>query len=313
MSEQLIFYVGNRNPSISQTITSGGTAIDLSSDTVTFYAREVGGTALLVDGGTTTWLTDGSDGGVRYDWTSTDASSGILSQERYALVWWRDDDGTRLQDVGEALIEVRAHASLSSYVELEELKSTLELTATSFADMDIQRALVSASRGVDAACNRRFYQDEDANQVRYYSPNRRMQIDIHDLCEFTALDTDLIGGTAFDSSWTLNQDFTFDPLNADLDSKPWERLRVHPLATQVLPAYPRSVRLTGRFGWPTVPEAIKEATGIVATRLLKRAREAPFGVVTVGLEGEAVRISRFDSDVQDLLSGYVKSQVLAGG
>jgi hypothetical protein len=75
---------------------------------------------------------------------------------------------------------------------------------------------------------------------------------------------------------------------------------------------PSSVAVTGQFGWPAVPAQVIEATTILATRLLRRAREAPFGVVGLGIDGAAVRISRFDPDVGFLLDPLVKgSGVLA--
>jgi hypothetical protein len=42
--------------------------------------------------------------------------------------------------------------------------------------------------------------------------------------------------------------------------------------------------VTGQFGWSTSPEDIKAATSILAAKLFKRVREAPFGIVTVGID-----------------------------
>ena len=66
------------------------------------------------------------------------------------------------------------------------------------------------------------------------------------------------------------------------------------------------MRVTGQFGWPSIPASISEATAIYASRLLKRAREAPFGIQSVGIDGIAARISRTDPDLMMLLSGYVR-------
>jgi hypothetical protein len=54
-----------------------------------------------------------------------------------------------------------------------------------------------------------------------------------------------------------------------------------------------------------VPEDIKTATSILAAKLVRRVREAPFGIVTAGVDqGEAMRISRTDPDVYTLLQPY---------
>jgi hypothetical protein len=73
---------------------------------------------------------------------------------------------------------------------------------------------------------------------------------------------------------------------------------------------PRGVELTGRFGWPTVPAEVVEATTILASKLLRRAREAPFGIVSAGIEvGVAMRIARSDPDVGLLLSGVSRNWI----
>jgi hypothetical protein len=76
--------------------------------------------------------------------------------------------------------------------------------------------------------------------------------------------------------------------------------------------FPRSVRVTGQFGWSEVPEAVKSATVILATKLVRRAREAPFGVVSIGLDGGAMRIARTDPDVMFLLGEYIQNPIAVG-
>ena len=71
--------------------------------------------------------------------------------------------------------------------------------------------------------------------------------------------------------------------------------------------YPRTVELTGKFGWPAVPPAIEQAALILTGRLLKRGRETPYGVLGLGLDGAAVRINRTDPDVQTLAAPFVRT------
>lgn len=198
----------------------------------------------------------------------------------------------------------------NEYVSSSELKATLELTGETFADADIALALTAASRGIDNTCNRRFYADADANQVRYYSPPCADHLWIDDLVTFTSLATDPGGDGTFEETWTQNTDFVLEPLNASADSEPFTAIRVHPSGSYYLPTdYPRTVKLTAKFGWAAVPEEVEEATTIVATKLLRRAREAPFGVVSVGLEGAAVRITRSDPDVAWLLNDFIRQRI----
>ncbi len=193
----------------------------------------------------------------------------------------------------------------NEYASLAELKTALEMSGETFADADLSLALTAASRGIDSACDRRFWLDADANQVRYYTPVNDCLTWIDDLVTLTALAADRGGDGTFSESWTVNTDFVLEPLNAAADSEPFTKLRVHPRGSKRLPCeYPRSVRVTGRFGWSAVPSQVKEATVILASKLMRRAREAPFGVAGVGVEGAAMRIATMDPDVKFLIADF---------
>lgn len=197
----------------------------------------------------------------------------------------------------------------NEYVTLSALKATLNLSTESFADADIGVALEAASRGVDDVCHRRFWADPDANQVRYYNPFAQQILKIDDLVTLTTLATDPGGDGTFELTWTLNSDFTFGPQNADADGFPWEIVKVHPNGRYIFPKdMPRSVKVTAKFGWPAIPPKVISATGIIAHKLLRRAREAPFGIVSmIGADsGVAMRIARNDPDVMFLLDRYIK-------
>lgn len=300
MAEHLIWSVGNRNPSITENIVdSAGAPVDLTGSTVRFKMRPVGSDTLDVDQPAT--IVTPAAGTVRYDWLAADVDT-----EGFYLVWWEVTTGGKTQDVGEAVIEFRAHAPADrAYVEVEEFKSTLELTGTSFADADVRSVLVSASRALEETFGSRWWTTAaaDPDEVRYYNPESHSLLVTDEIVELTELATDDQGGTTFGTVWTLNTDFVLEPLNADTDGRPWWRIRAHPNGSRCFsPNYPRSVRVTGRFGWATTPEGVKVATSIIAHQVLKRKREAPYGIVNVG--GEALRISRFDSDVERAMTPY---------
>jgi hypothetical protein len=64
-----------------------------------------------------------------------------------------------------------------------------------------------------------------------------------------------------------------------------------------------TVRVFARYGWPEVPDAVREATILQASRLFTRL-DSPLGVAGFGDMG-AMRVSRFvDPDVEQLLAPY---------
>ena len=99
----LVWYVGDRSPSITETITIDGVAFDLSSSTVRFKMRAANSSTLKVDASAT--ITSAANGQVRYDWASLD----VDTAGDY-LVWWEVTTAGKVQAVAEAFVEIRAHA-----------------------------------------------------------------------------------------------------------------------------------------------------------------------------------------------------------
>jgi hypothetical protein len=188
------------------------------------------------------------------------------------------------------------------YVTLAEAKETRELRGTNYADYDLEAALDAASRAIDRICGRRFWLDADSAQVRYYTPRSPSQLYIDDLAVLTTLQVDRDGDGTFEEDWAVNADFVLDPLNAAADGEPYTLARAHPFGEfGGFPEWlPRSVKVTGQFGWPAVPAQINTATSILASRLLERRRSAPLGIVAVGVDA-AIRLGRTDPDVLGLV------------
>lgn len=302
MSDRLIWYVGDRNPSITEDIKIDGTAVDLTGSTVAFKMRAPGTSTLKVNAAATI-ESPATAGNVRYDWQAADVdTAGDF------ICWWEVTTSGKVQAVGETVIEFRAHApQTNTYVELEQFKSTADLQATSYMDGDIQIALRAASRAVDEICNRRFYPDTDVNQVRYYTPHRSDHLYINDLITLTSLQTDEGNDGTYENTWTTT-DYWLEPLNAASDSEPYTAIRANPEGDFFFsPGWVKSVKLTGKFGWSAVPPEITAATTILAGRFLKRTREAPFGAAELlSLGGAAVRLTGKDPDVASLLGPFIR-------
>lgn len=310
MPNTLVWYVGNRKPSISETITINGVPFDLTSSTVKFKARALGSGTLLVD--TAATIVSAPAGTVRYDWTAGDASTGALSVARPVLVWWEVTTAAQIQDMGEALIQVLAHAPVTqNYVELEDMKKTLALEGVSYANLDLSEVISAASRKVDEKTERRFWLDADANQVRIYTPTYPDKLWIDDLVTLTTIRTDPNGDGVYESTWSAT-DYQLGPTNAAADGRPFEWVKARSNGTLDFSLdYDETVQITGRFGWPSVPADVKTATKMIAHRYVKRLREAPHGVVGFGMDGAVVRMMHVDPDVEDLLMPYSRRVMVA--
>lgn len=197
---------------------------------------------------------------------------------------------------------------MTVYVAATALKETLSITGESFADNDIDLALEAASRGLDALCNDRFYSQAG---TYYFDPESSRRVKLRPSAgSITSIAVDTDGDGAFETTLTESE-FMGWPYNNPTESKPWFEVHIHPNADIRFPRYPRSVQVVGSFGWESVPKPIEEATGLLAAKLLKRAREAPFGIAVFGTEGGmAMRIARTDPDIMFLVRPYMRDVVV---
>lgn len=198
-----------------------------------------------------------------------------------------------------------------NYLTAAQLKATLAMTGTSFADADVSISIGAASRAVDTITGRRFWLDADADQVRYYTPHSLRLLQIDDLVEMTSVAIDRSGNGNFSESWTRGTDYVLEPFNAPSEqpARPYETLRVRRLSGRWLPdCIEQSVKVTGQFGWATVPDDVTAATSILAAKLVRRQRDAPFGIVMGIDSGVAMRIARTDPDVYTLLHDYTRHE-----
>jgi len=191
------------------------------------------------------------------------------------------------------------------YLTSDDLKADLSLTGQTFADHAITRSITAASRMVDQLCNRFFYQDSVATP-RVFTPIRYDVLAIHDLVSATTVKTDVDGSFAYAQTWTVNVDYVFHGANQALIGWPYTDLVYLPMTSNYAldPTIINSVQITGIWGWPAVPAQVQEATSILATQLIKRKREAPFGIVSY--DGYAMRMGQVDAQVKTLLAPFQK-------
>lgn len=201
------------------------------------------------------------------------------------------------------------------YTTVADLKAALKISGSG-EDTNLQTAVTAASRAVERWTGRPFGQDADAAQVRTFTPVSPFYLRTDDLVTITSV-------ADWSGTWVNGTDYYPQPENAPADGAPYDTLRTlssvpvsgWPEFWQEL-AYPvggkrftrgRVVTITGRFGWPSVPAEIVQATQIMAAQMFLRARQAVFGVVGLGFEGAGERIPMVDPTVYRLLAPFKKS------
>lgn len=199
-------------------------------------------------------------------------------------------------------------AIADGYCSLTDVKDALRLGADdTFDDGLIEVAIESASREIDGYCERRFVSE---TATRVYIPTDSFLVDIDDLQSVTTLKTSP-DGDAFSVTWT-DSDYQLEPLNGLAGGLVTPYTRIRAIGEYLFPlwdprnvnAHEATVQVTGLFGWPTVPTAVRQACIILSMRLFKRL-DSPLGAVGMGDIG-VIRVSRFDSDIESLLSPFRK-------
>lgn len=185
------------------------------------------------------------------------------------------------------------------YLTVEGLKKTLGMDSTGYADNDIALAIDAASDGLEEEYGTVWAAGTDG-EVRYYTPELDT-VDLGDVLsvsEIATIRSSFIGGSTYTA---LDPDaYTLLPIRNGArtgggNGKPYVKLELARGQAQFDPCR-NSVRITGRFGWDAVPAGVRVAVTIIATRILKRTREAPFGVVLLGTEGTAMYVRQIVSD-----------------
>lgn len=211
-----------------------------------------------------------------------------------------------------------------AYATVNELQSFMQDGTTS-STTELALAIETASRSVDRICNRQFGLVA-APEARYYTaeyhrdsyrtsawefyqfPSSTTQpswtVSIDDLMTVTGLlvDVDNDGDNTYESSIT---DYALTPINAAVSGRPWTRLEIRSTSLVRPNGRLHGVRVTAKYGWSAVPDTVKMATLIQASRLFAR-RAAPFGLAGNPEVGQMRLLERLDPDLAVSLQPYIK-------
>ena len=205
-------------------------------------------------------------------------------------------------------------ALTNAYCSVADVKAALRITDT-IDDALIENAINSACRLIDNYCNRYFYLGSSANEARYFNTNDPYYIWIDDLAEFTSLDTSSTMMNQYDVHWTNSgdyPDYELTPKNNLANGYYTPYTGIKATGHYLFPFFGENslIRVTGRWGWSSVPESVKFAAIIQSSRLFKRL-ESPLGVAGISDMG-VMRVGRaIDGDVAQLIDPFRQMRVNA--
>ena len=193
-------------------------------------------------------------------------------------------------------------AITNGYATLADVKAALRITDT-IDDVLLENSINSASRMIDQYCNRYFYSTA-AGEVRYFKALDAFNCWIDDCQVITEVRTAQSNPITFNQLWS-STDFQTIPANTYANGAYQPITGLIAIFNYFFPTWQESnlVKVTGTWGWATIPEPIKFATIIQASRLYKRL-ESPLGVAGISDIG-IMRVGKgLDGDVQQLVEPY---------
>ena len=192
------------------------------------------------------------------------------------------------------------------YAQLELVKAQLGKITRDDRDEMIQASILAASRMIDSetgvwpgayradrvATSRTF----TLQGRRYLTRGNRVAIIVDPISSASGVTVET--GYAATGLYVPFTSFTTGPENAIVRGRPI--IEVYGAPGSFLSD---SIRITARWGWPTIPAEIELATRLQAARLYRR-KDSPQGVIA-SPEFGGLRVSRFDPDVRALLAPFM--------
>lgn len=196
----------------------------------------------------------------------------------------------------------------NGYCTLSEIKAAARIT-DSVDDALLELSVEAASRQIDRACDRIFYNAGTATRV--FLPTDPYSTEIDDAISISAVKTSTSADGNFDVTWSSG-DYELQPLNGRVGGSYWPYTDIKAIGDYLFPVWTTNttnsneatVQVTGVWGWTAVPVDIKQATILLAMRQFKR-YDSPLGVAGFGDIG-AIRVGRIDPDVDALIHPFKK-------
>jgi hypothetical protein len=196
---------------------------------------------------------------------------------------------------------------VADYCSLAELKAALSIQ-DSVDDTLLESVIDAASRFVDAHCRRDFPVAAGTASRDYAPTGRYSALPIDDATTIVSVKIDDDLDYSFGETLVNDVDWQAEPLNGRAAGQDWPYTRLRPLEDGYWPigrTGRATVRVEATYGWPAIPNAVKQATILQASRMFTR-YDSPLGVAGFGEMGAMRVSSRVDPDVALLLEPFVR-------
>lgn len=202
----------------------------------------------------------------------------------------------------------------ADYTDLGTIKSELKVTDAS-QDTRLARIITAVSREIDNKCGfpkRQFFQTQSPPEIRYFTAAEAREIEIDDFTSLTSVQADIDGDGIYENTWTEGTSYLTLPNNAAAYGKPYTTLKFPTFAVTIMPIVEKGLKVTGTFGWPSVPALVQEAC-ILWCIHAAGLRNAPFGIAEVpAIDGGGMRIGPMPPGVKNMLAEYARDPITVG-
>jgi len=160
---------------------------------------------------------------------------------------------------------------------VDDVKTALGIEDT-VDDLSINLAVDAATAMIEQYCGRQFTQDSTATARIYVATNSYL-VHVDDISTTSGLilKTDPGADGTFSQTWTAS-DYQLEPLNGKISGQTWPYHTIRAIRSLYFPMdYGQAlIQVTARWGWPSVPTAVKQAAIIQSITVFK-SPDAPFG------------------------------------
>jgi hypothetical protein len=194
---------------------------------------------------------------------------------------------------------------LATLAEFKAFATVRGGTSTTDAGDDtvIEDIIEQVSRHIEGQTGRRFWKNS-SDETRYFQAVDSEYCDVSDLSATpTSVSVDYSGirsYTAIDAD-----DYELDPPNAALDGQPYTRISLIPTSDEYFPLSRRGVKVVGKFGFPSVPDDIKNLCLAIGLNVYQnRSGQSSAGNATITAAGIVIRPQDVPSWGQQIITHY---------